>query len=701
MMNTTPHDTTIAALAELYGIESSFEDARGVTQHASTESLQKILAAMDVRLGSERQASALVEELRSEGWSRPLPPVKVCDRTRDALEVEITLPPRHSRVRWTLRAESGEITHGSVAFEHLRLIGRRIVNGESLERRSLALSTNTPPGYHQFSLEAPRCEMSLIVSPGRCYLPAGDARQRWWGIAAQLYAIRSEDNWGIGDFSDLAHLVRITRERGGNVVGVNPLHALFLDRPSHASPYSPLSRLLLNVLDIDVTKVPELEHSTAAQALVSSAPFRQQLEACRSAANIDYDGVTQLKRAVLHLLFETYRTRADPARIAAFDRFRNAQPDDFVNACVLQVMRDLGRSDYEHANAPGVEEFRTHQASRIEELVWCQWIADEQLAAAAREAASMAIGIYRDLAVGSDSSGAERWANPSGFARASIGAPSDVHNPAGQNWVLPAPNPRAMRAQAYRPFIELLRANMRHAGALRIDHVMALQHLFWIPEGATPKDGAYVKYPMDDLVGILALESHRNRCIVIGEDLGTVPAGFRERMSRANILSYRVLYFEKDHDSGAFLDSSAYPRLSLAVAASHDLPTLKAWWEGADIELRQRISGVESEEASRDAFAERARDRERLARTLGLSGGVQTGVDGVIVAAHAFLARTPAALAMAQLDDITRETSPVNVPGTSDEYPNWRRRYSAPLEGLAVSSLLDAVASTMEERSKR
>jgi 4-alpha-glucanotransferase len=691
-------DAVVNSLAELYGIETSFEDARGETQHASPESIRKVLAAMDVEIRSERQTSALVAELQVEEWSRALPPVRVFDLTRGAPEVEITLPPQHGPLSWTLRKENGETTRGRVTFEELRLTGRRTVNGERVERRSFTLSAGTPSGYHEFSLEAPRASMSLIVSPGRCYLPPEALRRRWWGIAAQLYAVRSKDNWGIGDFSDLRQLIRITRDRGGEVVGVNPLHALFLERPAHASPYSPLSRLLLNVLNVDITRVSEFEYSDKARDLVSSVEFSQRLEACRASENIDYEGVTQLKRSVLRLLFETFQVRADRARAAAFDAFRRAQPEGFQHACVFQVMRDLGREEYEHAGAPGMELFRSEQSALIDEIVWYQWIADEQLAAAAQEAASMAIGIYRDLAVGSDGSGAERWANPAGFARAHIGAPSDVGNPAGQDWGLPAPHPRSMRAQSYRPFIELLRANMRHAGALRIDHAMALQHLFWIPEGATPKDGAYVKYPMEDLLGILALESHRNRCLVIGEDLGTVPPGFRERMAHANILSYKVLYFEKDNESGAFPDAAAYPGLSLAVAASHDLPTLAAWWQGADIDLRQRLCRFDSEEEQRVARAERQKERELLAKTLGLADGTQAAADDVIRAAHAFLAGTPAVLAMAQLDDITREIEPVNVPGTCDEYPNWRHRYSIKLEALLEDSLLRPIADRMNQR---
>jgi 4-alpha-glucanotransferase len=686
----------VESLAAFCGIELSFEDARGETQHASPESIKKILAAMNEDVRSESQAGAVLAERQAADWRRILAPVRVCDLTQGAPQVEITLAGQRGRLNWTLQLENGETTHGRVAFDDLRLIGRRTIDGEELERRALALSPSMPLGYHRFSLDAPASSMSLIVSPGRCYLPTAFARgRRWWGISTQLYALRSKGNWGIGDFSDLRQLLEITRGLGGDVVGVNPLHALFLNDPSQASPYSPLSRLLLNVLNIDVARVPELVHSEKAQDLIASPAFQQQLQACRASATVNYEEVMQLKRPVLRDLYQTFQRRADPARGAAFDVFRSAQPEEFLHACVLQALRALGRKEFEHAGAPGVAEFRQTEAALIEEFVWYQWIAEEQLAEAAKAAASMAVGLYRDLAVGSDASGAERWSNPAGFARAHIGAPPDIHNPSGQDWGLPAPLPRSMREQSYKSFIDLVRVNMRHAGALRIDHAMGLQHLFWVPEGCAAKEGAYVKYPLEDLISILALESQRNRCLVIGEDLGTVPAGFRERIARANILSYRVLYFEKDYTSGAFLDASAYPRLSLAVASSHDLPTVSAWWQHEDIDLQQKIGRVDSEHSMHAALTERAKDRERLAEAIGLPHGDTADEKDVVCALHAFLARTQAAVAIAQLDDITLEREPVNVPCTRDEYPNWRRRYGMELEDLAAHSLLRPIADEM------
>ncbi|MGH7097409.1 MAG: 4-alpha-glucanotransferase, partial [Stellaceae bacterium] len=270
---------------------------------------------------------------------------------------------------------------------------------------------------------------------------------------------------------------------------------------------------------------------------------------------------------------------------------------------------------------------------------------------------------------------------------AAVGAPPDIYNPAGQNWALPPFDPRALREEGYRSFIDLVRANMRHAGGLRIDHAMGLQHLYWVPQGASPAAGAYVRYPLDDLIGILALESQRHHCLVVGEDLGTVPAGFRARMAQANILSYRVLFFEQD-EGGAFLPPSAYPTLALAVAGSHDLPTLRGWWEGRDLDLKERLGLYpDAGEAVRQRVMRR-RDRAHLLEALRREGLLPAAGEpdtrALARAAHAYLARTSSLLAMAQIDDLTDEAEPVNVPTTSDERPNWRRRLSMTLEEMAA-----------------
>jgi 4-alpha-glucanotransferase len=345
---------------------------------------------------------------------------------------------------------------------------------------------------------------------------------------------------------------------------------------------------------------------------------------------------------------------------------------------------------YRDPNSPAVARFGAEIQSRLDFLAWLQWIADEQLHAAANRAAErgMAVGLYRDLAVGADRAGAETWINPACVVSgAQVGAPPDIYNAKGQDWGLPPLSPTALRDEGYRGFIDLIRANMRHAGGLRIDHVMGLRRLYWVPSGKSPAEGAYVRYPMEDMIGILALESHRQRCLVVGEDLGTVPEGFRERMADANILSYRVLFFEQDGATGGFLPPSAYPRQALAVAGSHDLPTLRGWWEGRDLDLKERLGLFPDPENAASQREARERDRIQLLAALRREGLLREDEEphagGLSRAVHAWLARTPSMLAMAQIDDLTGEADPVNVPATSTEHPNWRRRQQMTLEELA------------------
>jgi 4-alpha-glucanotransferase len=353
-----------------------------------------------------------------------------------------------------------------------------------------------------------------------------------------------------------------------------------------------------------------------------------------------------------------------------------------------------------------VARFAEEHRDRIEFHAWTQWIADQQLGDAAQvaRARGMVIGLYRDLAVGADSAGAEAWASQNiVVSSVHVGAPPDILNPAGQDWALPPFDPHALREGAYAGFIDLVRANMRHAGGLRIDHVMALQHLYWIPKGRPPSEGAYVSYPMEDLIGILALESQRHGCLVVGEDLGTVPEGFRERMEAAGILSYRIVFFEFDEE-GAFISPEAYPALALATSGSHDLATLHGWWEERDIDLKAQHRLYPSEEEEQHQREQRAKERVALLEALEAAGlRRHEGMDAtgpfrpeLAEAVHEFLARTRSGLVMVQLDDLTDESDQVNLPATTDEHPNWRRKQSLSWEELAADRRVRALADILK-----
>ena len=702
----------LAWLARRVGIEPHFVNAMGETVVTPAAVQSALLTAMGFAAADEREAEARLAELDAEEWSQPLRPVVVLHAAEQPARIPIALPPQLQPLRWTLAIEAGETIAGELH------------DGDSEDGVALlCLHKALPCGYHRLTIAGVTGDTLLIVTPGRCFLPpALENGARVWGIAAQLYLLRSEADWGIGGYGELEQLADMAAGWGADVVGVNPLHAMFFDDPEQASPYSPASRLFLNILNIDPSRIPGFAACAEAREICASADHQRELVALRARRHVGYRRAAWVKDRLLWALFRAFRdANGDPGAQEAFARFRRSQGEILERFCLFQVLHathaaeTAERTDWRRwapaLRDPGsaeVQAFAAAHRDEIDFLAWAHWVADEQLAACARraEAGGMAIGLYRDLAVGADAAGAESWANPTVVvAGAHAGAPPDIHNPAGQDWGLPPFDPRRLRAEAYASFIALLRANMRHAGALRIDHVVALQHLYWVPAGQPPASGAYVRYPMEELIGILALESHRHQCLVIGEDLGTVPEGFRERMTEAAILSYRVLPFEQDAESGALVLPAKYPYLALATFGSHDLPTLRGWWQGRDIVIREQLDLYpEPGEAGRQR-ARRRHDRAALIDALGAAGIGPTGLreTGTVPAlgVHRFLARSRAAIAMVQVDDLTDEADQVNLPTTTDEHPNWRRRQKLTIEELADDpGAFDVVRIMQEERPR-
>ena len=529
---------------------------------------------------------------------------------------------------------------------------------------------------------------------GPCYQPEPIARgARLWGFMVQLYGIRSERNWGVGDFGDLRALVELAASLGAGVVGVNPLHA------AHVSPYSPSSRHALNALYLDIEAIPEFGRCDEAQRLTKSRGFLSRLLRLRKAELVDYDGVRAAKYEVLELLYACFRR--DRVRRRRFAQWHAASPKELRDYAVYEALREtLGSGgwqswpkEYRSPSSPSVKKFIKEKAERVHFHAYLQWNARIQLDLVQRRAheLGMPVGLYFDLALGADGGGAEVWSDQRAYAtQASIGAPPDEFNPRGQDWGLPPYSPRALRAAGYRPFVDLLRANMPQGGALRLDHVMALARLYWIPRGNKPDQGGYVHYPLEDLLAVLARESRLRRCMVIGEDLGTVTPQLRKALNDAGVLSYRPLLFEKDA-AGEFVSPSAYPREALTCLSTHDLPTWRGYWEGHDVALRRRFGlCVDFDKESANREREKARLRQALERE---------GFDTSAAAAHAFLARTPCKLLMVQPEDVFEIAEQVNLPGTVEEHPNWRRKLPVSLERWKADARVQRLAESMAERS--
>ena len=557
-----------------------------------------------------------------------------------------------------------------------------------------------PAGRHRISLDnRPEIECRLTVSPGRCYLPeALRSGGKSTGIAAQLYSLRRAGDQGIGDFTTLSEFAGMAGRAGFATVGLNPLHALFQSDRERASPYYPSDRRFVDPIYIDVSVLPSLLGRGCCPAALAKHDYR--FAALSSRSHVDYAAVWALKREILDAAFadfEDLETQAPGADLSRdFDAFVARGGASLFNFACFQAISETRRGEPWTAWPEGLSKrdpaalkaFAQENAWLVRFHLFLQWLCERQLAGAdARGRKSgLSLGFYRDLAVGAAPDGAECWANADQLMRScSVGAPPDPFSEAGQNWGLQPPNPVAWQRSAYASFNELAAANMRYAGALRIDHAMVLTRLFVIPNGAKALEGAYLSYPAHDLIGQLALESQRARCLVVGEDLGNVPRGFREKMDAADILSYRVFWFERRGEE--FTSPSAYPRKSLACLSTHDLPTLAGWWQGEDIREKEALGTLSAEEAVAASEA-RAADKQALLRLLGREHlSATTGLNGAVdpsvaAAAHRLLGRASSLISVAQIDDLVGELTAVNLPGTDHERPNWRRRLDGTIKDL-------------------
>jgi 4-alpha-glucanotransferase len=541
-----------------------------------------------------------------------------------------------------------------------------------------------------------------------CFVPEWLRDSRAWGISVQLYGVRSERNAGIGDFEDLARLAETFGPLGADFIGVNPLHALFLADPERASPYSPSSKRFLNPI------------YTAVDQVVREADMRDLeglLPELRDGNLVDYASVVALKRSALEMVFA--QRNKDPGfasfcdvagkmlhRFAVFEALSEHFTEQKCGAGWYSWPKEFHDPD-----STSVIEFAAAHAHRVAFHKWLQWVASEQLADAQRRAraAGMRVGIYLDLAVGVSPDGAAAWSDKNLYATgARVGAPPDTFNHLGQDWGLAPMRPTTLVQRQLEPAAQELAAAMDAAGAVRLDHVMGLVRLYWLPTGSDARSGGYVRYPIDGLLGLLGRSSDEHRCLVIGEDLGTVPPGFREKMQAHHILSYRVLYFERAWD-GFFNPPPSYPKEALACVATHDLPPLRGWWSGSDIEARLACGIYDHNDVAEQARTQRAEERRKLVASLSreqlLTGdGLEQAADlpdDVFIAAHRYLARSPAWLFGVQLEDLAGSLQMVNLPGTDRQHANWRRKLPVSLEELAQLSLIQRTVEAIAAERPR
>lgn len=677
-------------LADRLGILPAYVDMAGRERRASDDACRTLLAIMGFDAPTEDAARGWLAELDHEARETILEPVRVVERDAAAAgQIRVRVPPgvANGEVELTLTEETGHVWRVSAPAVHRGV--------------TLRLPTHVPYGYHDLAVtlhssgKERSATQSFIVVPSRCTAPdVRVGKRRVMGIVANLYAARREGDWGVGDCSTLMQLVEWAGARRAAFVGVNPLHALF-NRGGDISPYSPASRLFRNHLYLDVEAVPEFPR------LRSHEPG-DDIARLRASPVVEYDAVIVAKERVLLALYRIFLERRDGAasqRAREFGEFVAArEPELTRHATWMAIAEDAGSTDWRRWPAgmqrPESETVRAFQRAHEERIGFHRWLQFEtwrqlgQVASRAR-ALGMPIGVYQDLAIGTNPGSSDTWSHPDLFLPgATLGAPPDPYSATGQNWGLPPIDPRALKQQRYRYWVQLLRHGFEHAGALRVDHVMGLFRTYWIPEGGTGLDGAYVRSPAADLLGILALESVRHDAIVVGEDLGTVPREVPPALRKWCILSSKVLYFERRPSGGGFVPANRYPRLALATANTHDMAPLAGFWAGRDVELRERVGLLRT---AREADAERRqreRDRQALLRLLRLHephAFEQEHFPRMLAGAvHEFLCSTPAVLVGLSLDDLLGEVDPVNVPGVGpDRYASWRRRNRMTLEEMA------------------
>ena len=695
---------SIEKLLYLRGVAAEYFSYAGDRIHVAHETRLRILGAMGYDLGDDRAVQQAIYQIDALPWRSWLPEfsISVLDE-KQFFDVRVHPDQQYSDFSWRVTSGSGEACGGSLVPAHLEEVGEYYIEGirYSAYRQPLP---ELEPGYYALKLSSGGTELStvLAVAPRRC-VSASSEGKRLWGISCQLYTLRSRRNWGIGDFTDLLELVGYAAATGMDLVGLNPMHAPNMAADDFSSPYSASDRRFLNPLYIDPEQVAEYHASDSVGTLTRSPGFVRKLASLRAAELVDYSGVAALKYWVFEAMFLCFlevHLRRRSERGKAFEEF---------------VRRSAGL----------MQAFAEHEAQHSGLSVGCaqdprfyqylQWVAGEQLAACQSLALErgMRIGLLGDMAVGAARGGAEIASKPELFCdNAAIGAPPDQFTEEGQNWNLPALDPLALQQDNYHHFIQLLRANMLHCGALRIDHVMGLLRLWWcLPD---IQEGAYVYYPFEDLIALLRLESHRNRCAVVGEDMGVVPQELRERMADTRVYSNKLFYFEREPNQ-----QFSYPQDqqedSLLMVTNHDVATLAGWWSGTDLKLKSQFGSEQNQPKLSSQLSERRQDKSRLLAWLeslellpaGWSSHSATELPDKafdIQLCRAILvanARGRSEMMLFQLDDLQLLEEPVNIPGTHREYPNWRRKQKVETREVFEDPVIKDVLAAIDGERRR
>jgi 4-alpha-glucanotransferase len=743
------HNELISELSALCGIVPEYWDIFGKRHETAIETRQGVLKAMGLNLDSSDDIIKEIQDRKYKPWKDFVEPVHVISVNAQPLAIPVYVPIEQDKesglaISWYLengeKASAKRKKHTVLCGSGLSIHQIQWIDGVRYIKVLLVDTVHRDIGYYSLIAECRHHEkifpeMSdkllirsrIIVTPDVCYVSPELEQRQVWGLSTNLYALNSKHNWGIGDFADLQQLIRWLAGSQGSFVGINPLHAIPNTVPFGVSPYSPLSRLYKNYIYLDIERIPEVAESNDVQELISSGKFRSHIDALRRQEYVDYEAVAAVKEKILRKAFDIFFKKHYTRKTKRGREFQGYVTeeghalDSF--ALFMALRRHMIRTrkvfswqewpeEYQSMDGNAVRRFnKTHEREKLF-YQYVQWLIDGQLKELSADARRhhMEIGLYFDLAVGSVGSGSDAWSNREVMAhRCEVGAPPDDFSPDGQKWGFPPLIPEKLRETGYELFIRTMRKNMKYGGAIRIDHALGLFRIFWVPDSMMPKHGAYVQQPTEDLLGIIALESVRNKTMVIAEDLGTIGENARETLQRYGMFSYRLFYFERNYPDPSFLPPDRYPEKALCAVTTHDLPTLYGYWTGRDIETRRQL-GNYPDAVWQKNLNDRERDKNLILAALvsqglipedyiaGSKGAAEMSPE-LCIAIYRYLSRTPCRFLLVSLDDVIGTLEQQNLPGTVDEHPNWRQKTPLFLEEIMKDQRLIDLAGALNDRA--
>jgi len=708
-VNTASETRALHELARMYGVQTSYYDMTRTRRWTSVEALLVVLRSMGAPVETLRDVPSALRQRQQAQWQQPLEPVTVAWESR-AHSIEVRLPAAaDASFAAHLTLETGEQQSLTWRGADLPVMGAAEVEGTRYVIKRLTLPGRLPWGYHRLTLDAPRAtpenpvESLIMVAPRRAYSFLEGSNGAAWGVFLPLYALYTQRSWGSGALSDLETLAAWVSQSGGSVMATLPLLATFPEEPS---PYSPISRLMWNEFYLDLSRVAELPECLPAQTTVQSRAFRREIEILRELPLVDYGRGMSFKRRVLEQLAQCCFAEASD-RLEALMSFAKAHPvvEDYASFRATCEKQGVPWQSWPDLLRDGVLKEGDYNEEAKRYHLYVQWLAQEQIGAVHQNAQEKGVSLYLDLPLGVHPDGYDVWRYRSVFARdVSGGAPPDNFFVKGQDWGFPPLHPDGLRQQGHRYYIDCLRHQMRHAGVLRIDHAMSFHRLFWVPQGFEATEGVYVRYPAQEFYAILCLESHRHKCCIVGENLGTVPSYIHRALRQHDIHGMHVMQFALNPQARCGL--CTVPADYVASLNTHDTPTFAGFWTGLDIEDRVRLGLLDNASARREMGC-RCATREAVTaflRDAGFLTCLPADPKAVLQALLAFLSSNPTKLVLINLEDLWLESAPQNVPGTTTERPNWQQKCDYAFETFSrlpeVTEVLRQVNRIRKEKGR-